>query len=104
MSNKKHEVEITTFRLQSGTFKEFIKANMADIDGWLKAQKGFQSRTIAQQKDGTIVDMVWWDTAADGTDAMQRIISETATSKVHDMIDHGTVSWTIAETGHVVNL
>jgi hypothetical protein len=41
--------------------------------------------------------MLIWDTAANGSDAAGRIISETRDSPVHAMIDHGTVVWQIAE-------
>ncbi|HLO57561.1 MAG TPA: hypothetical protein VK179_02385, partial [Bacteroidales bacterium] len=86
----KQAVEITTFKLRTGTFKEFIKANKADIDDWLKKQNGFQSRYILEKKDGTVVDMVFWNTSEQGTEAMSRIINETAHSQVHSMIDQGS--------------
>lgn len=104
MRKTKQAIEITTFKLQGCTFQEFITANKADIDGWLKKQKGFQSRHIAEEPDGTVIDTLIWDAAAQGTDAMHRIISETSCSKVHSMINHGTVSWRIAEIGHSINL
>lgn len=104
MRKTKQAIEITTFKLQGCTFAEFIAVNKADIDNWLKKQKGFQSRHIAEEPDGTVIDMLIWDSAEYGTDAMHRIISETSHSKVHTMIDQGTVSWRIAEIGHSINL
>ncbi len=104
MKKTKQAIEITTFKLRNCTFSEFIEANKADMDGWLKKQKGFRSRHIAEEPDGTVIDMLFWDTAEHGTDAMHRIISETSHSKVHTMIDQGTVSWHIAEVGHFINL
>jgi hypothetical protein len=101
MKNKS-AIEITTFKLAGYTCKEFITAN-ADIDEWLKAQPGFQSRRIAEQEDGTIVDMLVWDSVAKGTDAMHRIMTEMGHSAVHGMIDQGTVSWSCIPVKHVVN-
>ncbi|HEY9045640.1 MAG TPA: hypothetical protein VIN08_07075 [Ohtaekwangia sp.] len=85
-------MEITTFRLNGHTYQEFIKANH-DIDEWLCRQPGFQSRYIAEDDGGVIVDVLIWNSVADGTKAMHKIITETRDSKVHDMIDHGTVVW-----------
>jgi biotin carboxylase len=101
MMKNKQGLEITTFKLKGHTCKEFITAN-ADIDEWLKAQPGFQSRWIAEQVDGTIVDMLIWDSVRAGTDAMQRIMTEMGHSAVHDMIDQGTVSWSCIPVKHQV--
>jgi hypothetical protein len=82
--------------------KEFVTAN-ADIDQWLKRQAGFQSRRIAELDDGSIVDMLLWDTAANGEDAASRIMVETANSSVHAAIDQRSVVWRIAEVRHHID-
>ena len=95
-------LEMTTFKLEKGkTYKEFIAANV-DVDAWLKKQPGFQSRHIAQRPDGTIIDVLIWDSEVDGTNAMHNIMSELADSPVHDMIDQETVSWNIYPVCHQV--
>lgn len=99
---KSQAIEITSFKLRGYTFKEFVDVNRKDIDDWLRRQGGFQSRHIMEGSDGTIMDLVFWDTAKQGTDAMHRIMSATSNSKVHSMIDQSTVSWNIYEVGHVV--
>lgn len=92
-------IEITTFKLKGYSNEDFIAAN-AEIDDWLKRQPGFQSRRIAERDDGTIVDTLIWDTAANGSAAMNRLMDEMGQSVVHDMIDHRTVSWSIAPVLH----
>ena len=95
MNKKKAEgLEITTFKLNGYTCAEFIEAN-ADVDEWLQHQPGFQSRRIAEQPDGTIVDMLVWDAVSDGRKAMTRLMNELSDSPVHTMIDQGTVSWNV---------
>lgn len=94
-------IEITTFQLNGGTCQEFIAAN-AELDIWLARQPGFQSRTMAEQKDGTIVDMLFWDSVAQGTASMHRLMDELRDSPVHGMIDQDTVSWSIAPVRHRV--
>jgi hypothetical protein len=90
-------IEITTFKLAKGlTIKNFVAAN-ADINEWLKLQPGFQSRRIAELEDGSIVDMLIWDSAASGKDAAERIMNEMRHSPVHAAIDQRSVIWRIAE-------
>jgi len=95
-------LEMTTFKLEKGkTYQDFIAAN-ADVDSWLKKQPGFQSRYIAQRRDGTIIDALVWDSQADGTNAMHNLMKELADSPVHEMIDQGTVSWNIYPVYHQI--
>ena len=90
-------IEITTFKLANGlTAKEFVAANV-DINEWLKLQPGFQSRRIAELEDGSIIDVLIWDSTIDGTDAAERILAETRGSPVHAAIDQPSVIWRIAE-------
>jgi hypothetical protein len=93
-------IEITTFKLVRGLSpEEFVAAN-ADIDEWLKRQPGFQSRRIAALDDGSIVDMLIWDSADCGRDAAGRIMEEMGHSPVHAAIDQGSVVWSIAQVRH----
>ncbi len=94
-------IEVTTFKLINTTFPRFITAN-ASIDQWLKLQPGFRSRRMAQRSDGTVVDMLLWDTVEQGEEAAARIMTETAASQVHAMIDHRTVDWDVSEIRHQV--
>ncbi len=99
---KTEGIEITTFKIKGCTFAEFIKAN-ASIDEWLKKQPGFQSRRMAKKEDGTVVDMLIWDSVDEGTDAMNRIIAETSDSKVHSLINQGTVVWNMYPVYHTID-
>jgi hypothetical protein len=94
---KDEAIEITTFKLAKGlTVEDFIVAN-ADIDEWINCQPGFQSRRIAELDDGSIVDMLIWDSVANGTDAAERIMVEMGRSPVHAVIDQRSVVWRIAK-------
>lgn len=93
-------IEITRFHLTQGlTIGDFIRAN-ADVDPWLSRQPGFVSRHIAQDADGEVIDILVWQSAAQGRAAARRLMSELADSPVHDTIDQGTVSWTVAPVFH----
>jgi hypothetical protein len=97
--NKQQGMEITTFKLRDHSCAAFIAANTA-IDNWLKRQPGFQMRRIAERPDGTVVDLLIWDTVADGRQAMTRLMHELADSPVHNMIDQQTVSWNVFPVQH----
>jgi hypothetical protein len=95
-------IEITTFRLVDGLdVQDFIKANR-DIDPWLRKQPGFVSRHICARDDGSIIDIVFWETVGDGHRAASGIVSEMAGSPVHATIDQSTVDWSVVEVAHAV--
>ncbi|MEN2403107.1 hypothetical protein GKZ90_0025190 [Flavobacterium sp. MC2016-06] len=100
---KNQAIELTTFKLKGFTIKEFIDAN-AEIDAFLKRQKGFRSRTILALKKDVVYDLLVWDSTEEGTAAMHLLMDELSDSVVHDMIDQSTVSWNIAPIEHFVNL
>jgi hypothetical protein len=94
-------LEITTFKLRTGDTEGFIKTNI-EIDDWLKKQPGFQSRQIAVKEDGTIVDILAWNTVNDATAAMHGIMTEMAHSNVHELIDQSTVCWNVYPVYHSI--
>lgn len=95
-------IEITTFKLARGLrMADFIAAN-ADVDPWLRQQPGFVSRMLLQQDDGTVVDMVIWERAAQARASAQRLMRELADSPVHAAIDQRTVSWSVCAVAHMV--
>ncbi|MFC6840778.1 hypothetical protein [Xanthomonas theicola] len=93
-------LEITTFRLQDCTWRTFLRAN-AEVDAWLRRQPGFRWRRIARRRDGTVVDMLLWDSVAHGTAAARRLMRELRGAAIHALIDPNTVSWDIAPVQHV---
>lgn len=95
----KQAMEMTTFTLNGCTCAEFVAAN-AGIDQWLRRQPGFQSRHLAERGDGSIVDMLLWDSVAQGTAAMHRLMDELGDSPVHGMIDQRSAAWSIAPVRH----
>lgn len=89
-------LEITRFHLVTGlTGADFVRAN-EDINAYLRRQPGFRWRRIAQDADGTITDIVAWESAAHGERSAEGIMSEMADSPVHATIDHRTVDFRIA--------
>ncbi|MEU6206673.1 hypothetical protein ABZ814_24170 [Micromonospora musae] len=88
-------LEITTFRLVPGlSVADFVAAN-EDIDAYLRRRPGFRWRRISEAEDGTIIDIVAWDSAADGRRSAAGIMTEMADSPVHDTIDQSTVDFRI---------
>lgn len=95
-------IEVTTFSLKPGlTIEDFLTAN-ADVDAWLLKQPGFVSRRIAQRDDGVVVDVLIWNSVADGQDGAARLMVELADSPVHSAIDQRTVDWTVSPVHRLV--
>jgi hypothetical protein len=96
----KEAIEITTFKLvPKCTVMSFVAANK-DINAWLAKQPGFRSRRIGALDDGSVMDVLLWDSTKQGKDAADRIVEETKSSLVHALINHRTVVWQIAEVKH----
>ena len=92
-------IEMSIFKLNGYSAVDFIKAN-TEVDVFLKRQPGFQSRTIAEQEDGTIIDILIWDSVENGTASAELLLVELKDSSVHSMIDQKTVTWVVAPIRH----
>ncbi len=95
-------VEISIFKLNGNSVEDFIEANR-EVDVFLKRQPGFQSRTIAEQDDGTIMDILIWDSVENGSASAELLLVELKDSPVHGMINQKTVTWAVAPVRHQVN-
>ncbi len=89
--------EVTSFRMKPGiTAKDAAEAGR-DIDAWLRGQPGFVSRLMVGSADGTITDIVVWETERDGRASSERLMAETGSSRFHALVDGGSVDWSFAE-------
>jgi len=95
-------MELTIFKLKNCTAADFIAANK-EIDEFLIRQPGFRIRRMSELEDGTIMDMLLWDSEENSVQAMTLLMSETRDSVVHSMIDQQTVSWNVATVQHSLN-
>ncbi|MFJ1651435.1 hypothetical protein ACIOC2_08425 [Streptomyces sp. NPDC088337] len=97
-----HALEITTLSPAPGcTARDFVAANK-DIDAYLAARDGFRWRKIAVCEDGSVIDIVAWDTQEQARSAAAGIMTEMSASPVHATIDHGTVDWRVVDVAHVI--
>jgi len=95
-------IEVTTFKLnQRLTIEDFLVAN-TDVDAWLLQQPGFVFRRIAQRDDGVVVDVLVWNSVAEGEDGAARLMVELANSPVHAAIDQRTIDWTVSPVHRLV--
>lgn len=103
MPTKKYNeaIELTTFKLDGVTFEQFIAAN-EDVDSFLRRQEGFRWRKMIQLENGTVADILGWDTVDAGTRAMHGLMSELSDSPVHATIKQSSVSWNIAPVLHSI--
>jgi hypothetical protein len=95
-------LEVTTLRPAPGlTVADFITAN-ADIDAYLQRQPGFEWRRILETSDGTIIDIVAYDSMEHARAGAAGISGEMADSPVHATIDHSSVDWKLTTVVHHV--
>ena len=54
-------IEATSFRLKQGiTVEAFLAANQ-EVNAWVQAQEGFQSRLLTQKKNAGWLDILIWE-------------------------------------------
>ncbi|GAB2568826.1 hypothetical protein [Microlunatus antarcticus] len=95
-------LEVTVLRPAPGlTTADFVAAN-ADIDEYLRRQPGFEWRRITETEDGTVVDIVAYESRELALAGAAGISGEMAGSAVHAAIDHATVEWRVVDVTHVV--
>jgi hypothetical protein len=95
-------LEVTTLRPAPGlSTADFVTAN-ADIDEYLKRQPGFRWRRILETADGTIIDIVAYDSMAHARAGASGISGEMASSPVHATIDQSSVDWNLTSVVHGV--
>jgi hypothetical protein len=95
-------LEVTTLRPAAGlTAADFITAN-ADIDAYLQRQPGFEWRRILETEDGTVIDIVAYDSMEHARAGAAGISGEMAGSPVHATIDHSSVDWKLTTVRHHV--
>jgi hypothetical protein len=93
-------LEVTTLRPAAGlTSADFVTAN-ADIDEYLARQPGFQWRRILETDDGTIIDIVAYDSREHAKSGAAGIGGEMSASPVHATIDHASVDWNLTRVIH----
>lgn len=86
-------LEVTTLRPAPGlTPEDFVAAN-ADINEYLRGRPGFRWRRIAVRDDGTVLDIVAYDSIEHARSGAAGITVEMGGSPVHEAIDHATVDW-----------
>ncbi|WP_394618684.1 hypothetical protein JNUCC0626_06155 [Lentzea sp. JNUCC 0626] len=86
-------LEITTLSPAPGLAPEDFVAANEDINDYLRRQPGFRWRRIAVRDDGTVVDIVAYDSIEHARAGAGGITGEMGNSPVHATIDHGTVDW-----------
>ncbi|MBI1171320.1 hypothetical protein GC209_07965 [bacterium] len=89
--------EVTVFRLRPGLGSSQVIAAGRDIDAWLRQQPGFVSRMLLEEADGSIMDVVVWQSQQACQDSARRLMDETAASAFHDLVAPATIRWHLAE-------
>ncbi|NBM15927.1 hypothetical protein [Streptomyces sp. GC420] len=86
-------LEVTSRRPAPGlTPEDFVAAN-TDINEYPRRRPGFRWRRIAVRDDGTILDIVAYDSLEHARAGAAGITGEMGDSPVHGAIDHSTVDW-----------
>ena len=65
-------IELVTYKLKTGATKEQLSATHSDVNAFLVEQPGFMHRSLSEDSNGLLYDIVYWqnmDTAKSAGDA-----------------------------------
>jgi hypothetical protein len=80
-------IEHVTYRLRPGADRlAFVEANDR-VDAFLARQSGFEARQLAQDADGTWIDLVWWADRSSAEAAAQAFARAPEAIAVSGLID-----------------
>ncbi len=84
-------IEMVSFKLNDGVSPQvFIKAS-EELDSWVAQQNGFEYRALAQQEDGTWVDIVFWQSQAEALQAGEAFMTAKESQNLMACIDKSSV-------------
>ncbi|OUR94082.1 hypothetical protein A9Q81_14915, partial [Gammaproteobacteria bacterium 42_54_T18] len=89
--NMSATIEMVSFKLNDGVSPAvFIKAS-EELDNWVGQQSGFEYRALAQQEDGTWVDIVFWQSQAHAQQAGDAFMTAKESQNMMACIDKNSV-------------
>ncbi len=84
-------IEMVSFKLSDGvTSSVFLQASES-VDRWVAKQEGFEYRALAQQEDGTWVDIVFWQNAQNAQQAGEAFMAAQECKALMGCIDKESV-------------
>lgn len=84
-------LKVYAFKVNAGvSVDELLKADEG-MSEWIKKQDGFQYRSLANQADGSWLDVVYWANTAAEKAASEKFMAENADCPFMELIDQDSL-------------
>jgi len=90
-------IEATKFRLKEGTTSEVFLAANQQVNDWVQAQAGFQSRLLTQKEDGGWLDILIWENEAAASQIDDLFYRDLGDSEFIKLLDPDSVETTFSK-------
>ncbi|QNR25636.1 hypothetical protein [Croceimicrobium hydrocarbonivorans] len=87
MSTKKLCLELVSCRFRDEVNAEQAQKALAQLNDFLKAQKGYRNRTYTEMEHPVYLDLVWWDSLDDAKEASERAMQSELCKEVFALMD-----------------
>ena len=95
-------IEATSFRLKQGiTVEAFLAANQ-EVNAWVQAQAGFQSRLLTQKEDAGWLDILIWENETVASEIDELFYKDMGDSEFMQLLDPESVETSFSTV--IVNL
>ena len=84
-------IEMVYWSPKKGVLKETTIEVMKKLNGFVKEQRGFISRSTSVSIDGKFLDIVYWETLDDATKASELAMQQPTMVEVFSLIDEETM-------------
>ena len=84
-------IETTKFRLKEGTTLEVFLAANQQVNEWVQAQAGFQSRFLTQKEDAGWLDILIWENESVANKIDDLFIKDMGGSEFMQLLDPESV-------------
>jgi hypothetical protein len=85
-------IELVTYKLKTGATKEQLSATHSDVNAFLVKQPGFMHRSLSEDSNGLLYDIVYWQTMEKAKRAGDAFMADKAGQALVALTDENSIS------------
>ena len=85
-------IELVTYKLKNNTTKEQLSATHSDVNAFLEKQPGFMYRSLSEDNNGLLYDIVYWQDMDKAKIAGEAFMAHKAGQALVALTDESSIS------------
>ena len=85
-------IELVTYKLKTGATKEQLSATHSDVNAFLAEQSGFIYRSLSEDSNGLLYDIVYWQDMEKAKSAGEAFMAHKAGQALVALTDENSIS------------